>query len=180
MHVADFADVVVSRGDLEFVGVEHRAGLVQRPREVVAVIVHRVVGVLRSVEAAALAVAQPFVHPANDVSRHRRKERNARRLVGVHVVLQQLGVVVRHLLEVRHHPALVDRVAMESSGKLVVDSAARHLSERRNDDVAHVRIARSRIAVQQQIDRRRMRKFRRAAEAAMLRDRTCSAREPMM
>ena len=51
-------------------------------------------------------------------------------LVAVHVVPQQLRVVVNHLLEVRHHPALVHAIAMEAAGELIVDAAVRHLFER--------------------------------------------------
>jgi hypothetical protein len=35
------------------------------------------VGILRGVEAAALAVAQPLIHPANDVARHIAKNSEA-------------------------------------------------------------------------------------------------------
>jgi len=48
-------------------------------------------------------------------------------LKAVQVVAQQFGVVVEHLLEVRHHPALVDAVTVETAGQLVVDAAPRHL-----------------------------------------------------
>ncbi len=59
-----------------------------------------------------------------------REERVAGYLPGVHVILQQLRIVIGHLLEVRHAPALVHRVAVESAGHLVVHSAARHLLQR--------------------------------------------------
>ena len=58
----------------------------------------------------------------------RGKEWNSRCLVAAYIVLQQLGVVVRHFLEVRNHPVLIYRVAMESARELVVNSAARHVS----------------------------------------------------
>ena len=57
-------------------------------------------------------------------------------LEAVHVIAQQLGVVVEHLLEMRNDPALVDAVAMESAGELVVDAAARHLLERDGECLA--------------------------------------------
>ena len=47
----------------------------------------------------------------------------------MHVVAQQFGVVVEHFFEVRHHPALVDTVAMEPAGQLIVNAASRHLFE---------------------------------------------------
>ena len=43
---------------------------------------------------------------------------------------QQQGVVVEHLLEVRHHPVGVDAVAGEPTAELVVDAAAGHRLER--------------------------------------------------
>ena len=131
------ADVVVRGGHGEFVRAQHGARLFQRPGEVAAVVVQIDVGVLRAVVAAALAVAQPLAQPAQNVARHIGKERIARGLPGVHVVLQQLGVVIGHLLEVRHAPALIHRVAMEAAGKLVVHSAARHLFQRGDDHLAH-------------------------------------------
>ena len=39
---------------------------------------------------------------------------------------QQLGIVVEHLLEVRHHPRRIDAVASKAAAELVVDPAARH------------------------------------------------------
>ena len=48
----------------------------------------------------------------------------------MHVVLQQLAVVICHLLEVRHDPVLVDRIAMKAAGEMVVDPALRHLDQR--------------------------------------------------
>ena len=57
---------------------------------------------------------------------------------------------------------------MKSAGKLVVDAASRHALEGRDADVADVRIYRARIAVQQQIERRRMRELGRTAETTML------------
>jgi hypothetical protein len=35
----------------------------------------------------------------------------------------QLGIVVEHLLEMRHQPAMIDRVAGEAAGEMVVDAA---------------------------------------------------------
>ena len=39
----------------------------------------------------------------------------------------QQGVVVEHLLEMRHEPAVIDRVAVETAAELIVEAAARHL-----------------------------------------------------
>src|SRR5439155_610005 len=51
------------------------------------------------------------------------------------VPLQQIGIVIRHLLEMRDDPTLVNRITMEASGKLVVNTAARHLLESGGEDV---------------------------------------------
>ncbi len=133
MHLADLVDVIVQRRNLRFVFREHSAGFVQCPGEVVAIVIHRNVGVLRSVKTAALAVAQPLIHPADDVARHASKKLRAGGLVPVYVILQQFGIVVAHLLEVRYHPALIHRVTMKPSRQLVVNPAVRHVLKRGND-----------------------------------------------
>ena len=94
VHVANFADVVVSGRDLQFIRREDGTRLFQRPGEVIAVVFHRVVGILGTVEAAVLAVAEPLIHPANNVARHRREERNPGGLIGTDIILQQLRVVI--------------------------------------------------------------------------------------
>ena len=55
--------------------------------------------------------------------------------MGVHIILQQFRIVVAHFLEVRHHPALVHRVAMESTSELIVNPASRHLFKRSNENI---------------------------------------------
>ena len=159
---------IVQRGRLELFVAQNRLGLVDGPGEVIAIVVEIDVGILRGVEAAVLAVAEPLVHPADDVARHVRVELVAEDLVGVDVVLQQLGVVVRHLLEVRHDPALVDRVAMKAAGELVVNAALRHLGQRSGDHGGDALFAGAHVPVHQQIERSGMRKLGRAAEAAIL------------
>ena len=54
----------------------------------------------------------------------------------MHVIFQQFGIVVAHLLEVGHNPALVDRITVKPSGQLVVNSAARHVLQSSDDDLA--------------------------------------------
>ena len=70
MHVPGFLNVVMKRGDGSFLFAQCRFRFFESPGEVIAVIVHRIIGILRSVEAAMGAVAEPFVHPANHVARH--------------------------------------------------------------------------------------------------------------
>ena len=74
----------------------------------------------------------------------------------------------------------IGRVAMKTAADLIVDAAVRHFGQRVHD---HVFVA---VAVlHQKIERHRRRKFRRAAETAILRvvalcDRSCSAIEPVL
>ena len=77
----------------------------------------------------------------------------------MHVILQQLGIVIQHLLEVRHHPALIDGVAMKPAAQLVVHSAPGHLLERHRGRLAAAHCPRPSRHIQQQINRRRMGKL---------------------
>ena len=69
-------------------------------------------------------------------------------------------VVVEHLLEVRHEPLLVDRVAVEAAADEVVHAAARHPVERALEPRS------SAPRAEQELERRRGRELRRVAEAA--------------
>src|SRR5208283_6038460 len=97
------------------------------------------------------------------------EELRARGLIGVNIILQEFGVVVAHLLEVRHDPAFVDGIAVKSARQLVVDAAAGHLFERCYKYMAELFVAGTRILVDQQIKRSGMRELGRASEAAILR-----------
>ena len=127
VHFANFIDVITQTGDFRLFFSQDGFGFFQRPRKVVAIVVHRIIGILRGIEPAVFTIRKPFIHPANDVARNLGKKFRAGHLISVHIVLQQLGVVIAHLLEVRHDPALVYGVSMKSAGKLVVDSSVRHL-----------------------------------------------------
>ena len=87
----------------------------------------------------------------------------------MHVIAQQLRVVVEHLLEVRNDPALVDAIAMEAAGELVIDAAARHLFERHGEGLTGVRIAAVDGELQQKIERGGMGKLGLRPEAAVAR-----------
>ena len=168
MHLARFLDIEMQRGHLELLLAQDRLGFPQGPGKVVAIVIEIDVGVLRGVEAAVLAIAEPLIHPADNVAGHMRVELITEDLVRVDVILQQLGIVVRHLLEVRHDPALVHRVAMKASRELIVNSALRHLRQRGGDDGGDAFLARAHVPIHQQIEGGGMRKFRGAAEAAVL------------
>ena len=168
VHLANFVDVVVEAGDLRLLVGKYFLRFGQSPSEVVAVILHGVVGVLRGVKPAPFAIAEPLVYPANDVAGHLGEELGTGGLAGMHVILQQFRIVIGHLLEVRHHPALVDRVAMKAPSKLVVNAATRHLLERRDKNVAHLVVSCAHVIVNQEIEHCGMRKFRSLAKTAVL------------
>ena len=88
MHVPNFQNVVVERRDRELIRAQRCFRFRQRPGEIIAVIVHRIVRILRSVKAAASAVAEPFIHPADNVARHPGKKLIPGCLISVHIVFQ--------------------------------------------------------------------------------------------
>ena len=81
---------------------------------------------------------------------------------GVQVRRREQGVVVQHLLEVRHEPPVVDRVAVEAASEQVVHPAGCHPVER----LDHHRAARVVAAAEQELEHRGVRELRRAAPAA--------------
>src|SRR5262249_13631823 len=96
-------------------------------------------------------------------------------LVRISVILQQLRIVIGHFLEVWHDPALVNRIAMKTTGKLVVNPAVRHFLQSCCEDILKLfraeRIGKvyvgtgaptrsySRILINQQINHRGMREL---------------------
>ena len=74
----------------------------------------------------------------------------------------QQRVVVEHLLEVRHQPAVVDRIAMEATADEVVHPARGHAVEGRRHHRGRLR----RAASQEQLEHGRRRELRRPAEPA--------------
>ena len=83
------------------------------------------------------------------------------------------GVVVQHLLEVRHHPVRVHAVPGEAAGQLVVHAAAGHrLSGTRGHGQGLLAAGRGRDPLgvpEQELKHHRRRELRRAAEAATAR-----------
>ena len=53
----------------------------------------------------------------------------AGQLPGMQIKPAQLGVVIEHLLEVRHKPMRVDAVAGETAADMIIDAARRHLKQ---------------------------------------------------
>src|SRR5439155_20714245 len=75
---------------------------------------------------------------------------------------REQGVVIQHLLEVRHEPLLVDRVAMEAAADEVVHTAERHVVER---PACHLLLT----AAEEELEHRRGRELRRPPPASPVR-----------
>ena len=113
-------------------------------------------------------IGENFVHPGNNSFGGFAEERIARDLIAVEEIFQQLGIVIRHFLEVRDAPALVNRIAVEAAADLIVDAAESHAFEGAFGNVEQVRIARGLIALEKQVDSACVREFRGLAKAAVL------------
>src|SRR6266446_6135293 len=81
---------------------------------------------------------------------------------------QKLGIVVGHFFEVGNEPTFIDGVAMEATGELVVDAAAGHFFESGFGHGEEMLFFGLLVAFEDEIDRRGVRKFWGAAEAAVL------------
>ena len=93
------------------------------------------VGILGGIESSARIreVAEDVLQRVGcDLDVHRLTRQLSRLDIGQH----ELGLVVEHLLEVRHPPLAVDGVAMESPADMIPHAAERHGSQRRKDDIA--------------------------------------------
>ena len=82
---------------------------------------------------------------------------------------EQLGVVLEHLLVVRHVPLARGRVAEEPTFDLVVHAAGGHGAERLVQHVCEVRIAVAPVFVEQEAKEAHLWELRRATEASELR-----------
>ena len=111
------------------------------------------------------------LHFAHDVVQHVfrdvAEEILAAGLIRFEIQPRQQRVVVQHLLEVRHEPARVDRIAVEPAAQMVVHAALRHLAQRKG---GHVQIAPPAGGVrraQEQGEHERVGKFWSLADAAV-------------
>src|ERR1700745_1158271 len=80
---------------------------------------------------------------------------------------EQGRVVVKHLFEMRHQPALVDRIARETSAGMAVDRALADAAKRELDRAEIALVVQAQSGAPQELEHRRLRKFRRAAHAAV-------------
>ncbi len=126
MHLAVRADVVIKFGHAPFVRRKDFAGFGDGPGEIVAIVVERLVGVLAGVESAARLIGENLRDPGDRSFGNFAIPSVSCGLIAVQIIFQQLGIVVRHFLEVRHAPALVHRIAMKAAADLIVKSARGH------------------------------------------------------
>ena len=105
--------------------------------------------------------------PADGLAQALLVERVGAVLPGPGQEVDHLGVVVEHLLEVRHQPATVHRVAGKAAAQMVVDAALAHLGERELDGLAVARRAAALPGAPEQFQNHRLRELRRMAEAAL-------------
>ena len=80
---------------------------------------------------------------------------------------EDLRVVVEHLLEMRHEPFGVGRIAGVAAAEMIVDAASVHRLEHGAQSFAEGRLAAAEHLVPEEAEDRRIGEFGRAAEAAM-------------
>ena len=111
---------VVGGGELGGVGAEHGVDLVGGP-DVEAALLALGIGVERGGEG--VAGAHLAHQPGEGLARALGVDRRRRLGVGKREQFEDLRVVVEHLLEMRHAPFAVGRVAGEAAAEMVVDAA---------------------------------------------------------
>src|SRR5713226_9130773 len=89
-------------------------------------------------------------------------------LRGMDEISQELGIVVRHFLEVGDEPAFIDGVAVEAASKLVVDAAAGHFFEGSFGHSEKMFFFGLLVALEDEVNGGRVGKFWGATEAAVL------------
>ena len=172
LPVAADIDAPAAAGDLGVLLVQELVQLIASPDEVLAFDAFGV-GVGGGVEGP-VGSLQAVEQVVGRLPCDSREELGIAAVVGhpmrVQVQRDQEGVVVEHFLEVRDEPDLVNRVAMEASGELVVDAAFGHLAQRMSKMTSGF-IAIARCPVQRLLDQELqvegLGELGRAAEAAV-------------
>ncbi len=82
--------------------------------------------------------------------------------------LEDLRVVVQHLLEMRHEPHGVGGIAGVAAAQMIIDAAGVHRLEERASGIAEPRVAATEHLVPEEAEDRRVGEFRRTADAAVL------------
>ena len=81
--------------------------------------------------------------------------------------IDELGIVVEHLLEMRNEPARIGRIAGEPAAEMIVDAALAHRIEGLHDRIAIGRLAGALPGPPQQFENPGLREFRRRADPTM-------------
>src|SRR5262249_50701656 len=81
--------------------------------------------------------------------------------------LEELGIVVEHLLEMRHEPPGIDRVAREPSAEVIIDAALTDAIKRQLDELEALEVA-ALAVTPQQLEQSSLREFWCAAQATVL------------
>ena len=80
----------------------------------------------------------------------------------------ELTLVVEHLLEVRHEPALVHGIAVKAAAQLIVHAALGHFPQSEQGGVEGFAVAGAGVEAHEEIEHRGAGEFGRAAEAAVV------------
>ncbi len=169
VHLAVCFDVIDHLDDARLLRRKRRADFLKRPCEIIAVIIKRLIGVLARIKSAPHLIRKHSVGPVDDAFGHFAQKWIPGYLITVQKILQQLRIVIRHFLEMRHAPTFVHRVPVKSAGNLVVHASGAHFLQRRRGHFKQPRAASRLMPFEQQIERRRMREFRRASKPAVAR-----------
>ena len=169
MHLAVRFHIVCQLNDAGLLGHQRGANFVECPCEVISVVIERLIRVLTGVKTSARLIGKHGIGPIDNSFSHFAQKRIARDLIAVQKILQQLRIVVGHFFEVRDAPAFVHRIAVKAAGDLVVHAAGAHFFQRRCGHFQQSRAAAGLMPLQQQVERRWMRKFRRTSKASVAR-----------
>ncbi len=148
LEVAVFAHPVQRHGQRRVLFAQHRTQLRRRPQEkraLLALAVRVGGGVERALRRG--HVAQHVVQrlPGDALI-----PGVAGEAIRFGVQARQIRLVVEHLLEVRHQPLRIDRVAVKAAADLIVDAAARHGLQRGLRRLQRLLIAGAQRMLQQQ------------------------------
>ena len=162
--VARFGHVVGVGEERGLLGTEDRPDLVGGP-DIGGALLAVGVGVLAGREGAARHghLAQQVVERGLDDLAVARLSGD---LPGVQVGARELGVVVEHLLEMRHEPDRIGRVAGEATAELVVDASRSHGVERPSRHRHRLEVAGAHETTEEVLDGHRRRELGRSTPAA--------------
>ncbi|GIW73141.1 MAG: hypothetical protein KatS3mg102_2683 [Planctomycetota bacterium] len=121
-------------------------------------------------------VGQLPQHILERLARHLRPALAAGRLVRLQVGAREQRLVIEHLLEVRHQPALIHRVPRKPATQLIVDPPGRHPVARQQHLLHRTGQLHPRSNRQQKQPHHRLGKLRRPAEPAVHADRSSRIR----